>query len=79
MLGDCGTHYEKLPGAAPMADGWRVGMLCAAQLGIGMPLTLLTGGVAGALAAAAVRRRSFRRTDADPGAAQLRTQRGATT
>jgi len=51
VASDWGTHYEKLaPGSAPMSDVARTVALCAAQLGIWIPLTLLIGGFVGALA-----------------------------
>src|SRR5262245_35684966 len=51
VANDWGTHYEKpAPGSPPMAEVARTVVLCAAQLGIWIPLTLLTGGFVGALA-----------------------------
>ena len=51
VANDWGTHYERLaPGALPMSDAARTTVLCAAQLGIWIPLTLLLGGFAGTLA-----------------------------
>jgi hypothetical protein len=48
----CGTHYEKLaPGSPPMGDAARTLVLCAAQLCLWFPLTLLIGGFTGVLAA----------------------------
>ncbi len=45
-----GTHYERLaPGSPPMSDSARIVVLCGAQLGIWVPLTLLVGGFTGAL------------------------------
>lgn len=50
VAGNWGTHYEQLaPGSPPMADALRTLVLCGAQLGIWLPLTLLVGGLAGAL------------------------------
>jgi hypothetical protein len=51
VANDWGTHYERLaPGSPPMGDGARTLVLCAAQFGIWIPLTLLIGGFVGALA-----------------------------
>jgi hypothetical protein len=51
VANDWGTHYEQLaPGSPPMGDGARTLVLCAAQFGIWIPLTLLIGGFVGALA-----------------------------
>jgi hypothetical protein len=51
VANDWGTHYERLaPGSAPMSDGARTLVLCAAQFGIWIPLTLLLGSLAGTLA-----------------------------
>lgn len=51
------THYEKPhPQAPPMSDLLRTVVLCLAQLGIWIPLTLLVGGLAGGLAAAVAKR-----------------------
>lgn len=49
VAGDWGTHYEQLaPGSPPMGDAARTLVLCGAQLGIWIPLTLVVGGMAGA-------------------------------
>lgn len=48
---DLGTHYERLaPGSPELADAARTLVLCTAQLGIWVPLTLVGGGFVGALA-----------------------------
>lgn len=57
VANDLGTHYEKLaPGSPSLSDAARTFTLCAAQLGIWVPLTLLVGGLAGALAASSAAR-----------------------
>jgi hypothetical protein len=52
VAGDWGTHYERLaPGSPPMPDAARVLVLCVAQLGLWIPMTLLGGVLAGVLVA----------------------------
>jgi hypothetical protein len=59
VAGDWGTHYERLaPGSPPMGDAARALVLCAAQLCLWFPLTLLGGGVAGVLASRRVSARA---------------------
>ncbi len=59
--GKWGTHYEQLaPGSPPMSDATRTLVLCAAQVCLWIPLTLLVGGFAGLLAARHARPRAAR-------------------
>ncbi len=52
VAGDWGTHYERLaPGSPVMGDALRTLILCAAQVCLWIPLTVMIGCFVGLLAA----------------------------
>jgi hypothetical protein len=52
-----GTHYEKMaPGSPELSLAGRTAVLCAAQFGLWVPITMLAGGLAGGVAASLWRR-----------------------